>query len=152
MGRPGFVHEVDRSTPPVLFWRGENFSLEKLPADRHASAEKFASALGDGAAAVRPVSGARAAAARAGRPSTVRRALPWIGGLAAGALVGVFGATLFIAGVGFADDIKSIPVVPRLSLQALQWWVRRRVQPSRVKQPQQRGQLPSLARWLAPQR
>ena len=31
----------------------------------------------------------------------------------------VFGATLFIAGVGFADDIKSIPVVPRLSLQAL---------------------------------
>ena len=34
MGRPGFVHEVDRSTPPVLFWRGENFSLEKLPAGR----------------------------------------------------------------------------------------------------------------------
>ena len=34
MPRPGFVHEVDRSTPPVLFWRGENFSLEKLPADR----------------------------------------------------------------------------------------------------------------------
>jgi lactate racemase len=34
MPRPGFVHEVDRSTPPVLFWRGENFSLERLPADR----------------------------------------------------------------------------------------------------------------------
>jgi UDP-N-acetylmuramyl pentapeptide phosphotransferase/UDP-N-acetylglucosamine-1-phosphate transferase len=31
----------------------------------------------------------------------------------------VFGATLFIAAVGFADDIKSISVVPRLSLQAL---------------------------------
>ncbi|HRE01636.1 MAG TPA: lactate racemase domain-containing protein, partial [Ilumatobacteraceae bacterium] len=34
MPRPGFVLEVDRNTPPVLFWRGENFSLEKLPADR----------------------------------------------------------------------------------------------------------------------
>jgi UDP-N-acetylmuramyl pentapeptide phosphotransferase/UDP-N-acetylglucosamine-1-phosphate transferase len=30
----------------------------------------------------------------------------------------VFGATLFIALVGFADDIKSIPVLPRLLLQA----------------------------------
>jgi Lactate racemase N-terminal domain len=34
MPRPGFVLDVDRSTPPILFWRGENFSLEKLPADR----------------------------------------------------------------------------------------------------------------------
>jgi len=34
MARPGFVLEVDRSTPPILFWRGENFSLEKLPAGR----------------------------------------------------------------------------------------------------------------------
>ena len=34
MPRPGFVLEVDRSTPPILFWRGEGFSLEKLPADR----------------------------------------------------------------------------------------------------------------------
>jgi hypothetical protein len=34
MPRPGFVHHVDRSTPPTLFWRGEGFSLEKLPADR----------------------------------------------------------------------------------------------------------------------
>src|SRR4051812_12520642 len=34
MARPGFVLEVDRSTPPILFWRGENFSLEKLPARR----------------------------------------------------------------------------------------------------------------------
>jgi lactate racemase len=25
---------VDRSTPPIMFWRGENFSLEKLPAGR----------------------------------------------------------------------------------------------------------------------
>jgi UDP-N-acetylmuramyl pentapeptide phosphotransferase/UDP-N-acetylglucosamine-1-phosphate transferase len=31
----------------------------------------------------------------------------------------VFGATLFIAAVGFADDIKSIPVPTRLILQAL---------------------------------
>ena len=31
MPRPGFVLDVDRSTPPTLFWRGEGFSLEKLP-------------------------------------------------------------------------------------------------------------------------
>ncbi|MGD0083572.1 MAG: lactate racemase domain-containing protein [Acidimicrobiales bacterium] len=29
--RPGFVLEVDRSTPPTLFWRGEGFGLERLP-------------------------------------------------------------------------------------------------------------------------
>jgi UDP-N-acetylmuramyl pentapeptide phosphotransferase/UDP-N-acetylglucosamine-1-phosphate transferase len=33
--------------------------------------------------------------------------------------VAVFGATLFIAAVGFADDVHSIPVLPRLVLQAL---------------------------------
>jgi len=33
--------------------------------------------------------------------------------------VAVFGATLFIAIVGFADDLKSIPVLPRLLLQGL---------------------------------
>jgi len=33
--------------------------------------------------------------------------------------VAVFGATLFIAAVGFADDVYSIPVVPRLLLQGL---------------------------------
>jgi UDP-N-acetylmuramyl pentapeptide phosphotransferase/UDP-N-acetylglucosamine-1-phosphate transferase len=31
----------------------------------------------------------------------------------------VFGASIFLAIVGFADDIKSIPVVPRLMLQAV---------------------------------
>src|SRR6478735_1290830 len=31
----------------------------------------------------------------------------------------VFGATLFIAAVGFADDVHSIPVLPRLLLQGL---------------------------------
>ena len=31
MGRPGFVLEVDRSTPPTLFFHGESFRLEKLP-------------------------------------------------------------------------------------------------------------------------
>ena len=31
MPRPGFVLDVDRSTPPTLFWHGEGFSLEKLP-------------------------------------------------------------------------------------------------------------------------
>jgi hypothetical protein len=34
MPRPGFVLDVDRSTPPTLFWRGEGFTLERLPADR----------------------------------------------------------------------------------------------------------------------
>lgn len=33
--------------------------------------------------------------------------------------IAVFGATLFIAAVGIADDVKSIPVVPRLLLQGL---------------------------------
>ncbi|HVX17829.1 MAG TPA: lactate racemase domain-containing protein [Acidimicrobiales bacterium] len=34
MPRPGFVLEVDKSTPPILFHHGEQFRLEKLPADR----------------------------------------------------------------------------------------------------------------------
>src|SRR3954471_8617863 len=50
--------------------------------------------------------------------------------IAAGAVIGfagpsnmkipaiVFAATLFIAAVGFADDVRSIPVLPRLLLQA----------------------------------
>ncbi|MDQ1403395.1 MAG: lactate racemase [Actinomycetota bacterium] len=29
--RPGFVLDVDRSTPPTLFWHGENYRLERLP-------------------------------------------------------------------------------------------------------------------------
>ncbi len=29
--RPGFVLEVDRSTPPTLFWSGEQLSLHRLP-------------------------------------------------------------------------------------------------------------------------
>src|SRR6202048_566426 len=33
--------------------------------------------------------------------------------------IAVFGASLFIATVGFADDVKSIPVLPRLILQAV---------------------------------
>jgi lactate racemase len=32
--RPGFVLEVDRSTPPILFHHGEGFRLEKLPVGR----------------------------------------------------------------------------------------------------------------------
>jgi nickel-dependent lactate racemase len=32
--RPGFVLEVDRNTPPILFHHGEGFRLEKLPAGR----------------------------------------------------------------------------------------------------------------------
>ncbi|MCI2975591.1 MAG: nickel-dependent lactate racemase [Ferrimicrobium sp.] len=31
MPRPGFVLEVDRATPPTLFWHGESFRLERLP-------------------------------------------------------------------------------------------------------------------------
>ena len=34
MPRPGFILEVDRSTPPTLFWHGEGFRMEKLPAGR----------------------------------------------------------------------------------------------------------------------
>ena len=30
MPRPGFVLEVDRSTPPLLFHHGEGFRLHKL--------------------------------------------------------------------------------------------------------------------------
>ncbi|MGH9054333.1 MAG: lactate racemase domain-containing protein [Acidimicrobiales bacterium] len=29
--RPGYVLEVDRSTPPILMWHGEGFRLERLP-------------------------------------------------------------------------------------------------------------------------
>ncbi|MGH7534466.1 MAG: lactate racemase domain-containing protein, partial [Gemmatimonadales bacterium] len=31
MSRPGFVLDVDRSTPPILFHSGEGFRLERLP-------------------------------------------------------------------------------------------------------------------------
>ncbi len=34
MPRPGFVLQVDRSTPPILFHHGESFRLERLPAGR----------------------------------------------------------------------------------------------------------------------
>lgn len=40
---------------------------------------------------------------------TIGQTAPWV----------LFGATLFIAVVGFADDIRSIPVLPRLVLQAM---------------------------------
>jgi hypothetical protein len=32
--RPGFVLEVDKSTPPILFHHGEGFRMERLPAGR----------------------------------------------------------------------------------------------------------------------
>jgi hypothetical protein len=32
--RPGFVLDVDRSTPPILFHHGEGFRMERLPAGR----------------------------------------------------------------------------------------------------------------------
>ena len=32
--RPGFVLDVDGSTPPILFHHGEGFRLEQLPAGR----------------------------------------------------------------------------------------------------------------------
>ena len=37
---PGFVLEVDRSTPPTLFWHGEGFRLEKLPVGRAGSSTR----------------------------------------------------------------------------------------------------------------
>ncbi len=32
--RPGFILEVDRQTPPILFHHGEGFRMEKLPIGR----------------------------------------------------------------------------------------------------------------------
>lgn len=34
MPRPGFVLDVDKSTPPSLMWHGEGYRLERFPADR----------------------------------------------------------------------------------------------------------------------
>jgi UDP-N-acetylmuramyl pentapeptide phosphotransferase/UDP-N-acetylglucosamine-1-phosphate transferase len=45
--------------------------------------------------------------------------IAWAGATDLKILVTVFGATLFLAVVGLADDIKSIPVLPRLILQAI---------------------------------
>jgi UDP-N-acetylmuramyl pentapeptide phosphotransferase/UDP-N-acetylglucosamine-1-phosphate transferase len=42
----------------------------------------------------------------------------WGGAIGLNIPVAVFGASLFIAIVGFADDVKSIPVLPRLLVQA----------------------------------
>src|SRR5436309_14676949 len=52
--RPGFVLEVDRSTPPTLFWHGENFRLERLPVgSRVIYAPEPVAALDDPDAAIR---------------------------------------------------------------------------------------------------
>jgi hypothetical protein len=54
MPRPGFVLEVDRSTPPTLFWHGENFRLERLPVgSRVIYAPESIEALRDPDAAIR---------------------------------------------------------------------------------------------------
>ena len=73
--RPGFVLEVDRSTPPTLFWHGERFSLERLPEgsrviyapepDRSAEGPDGRHPLGPQPSGGRPRPAARAAAARA---------------------------------------------------------------------------------------
>ena len=52
--RPGFVLEVDRSTPPTLFWHGEGFRLEKLPVgSRVIYAPEPLEAIGDPRGAIR---------------------------------------------------------------------------------------------------
>ena len=52
--RPGFVLDVDSSTPPTLFWHGERFSLEKLPeGSRVIYAPEPLEALSDPQAAIR---------------------------------------------------------------------------------------------------
>jgi hypothetical protein len=52
--RPGFVLEVDRSTPPTLFWHGERFRLERLPeGSRVIYAPEPIDALDDPSAAIR---------------------------------------------------------------------------------------------------
>ena len=38
--RPGFVLDVDRSTPPTLFWHGEGYRLERLPVGRAGSSTR----------------------------------------------------------------------------------------------------------------
>ncbi len=52
--RPGFVLDVDRSTPPTMFWHGERFALEKLPeGSRVIYAPEPLDALDDPVAAIR---------------------------------------------------------------------------------------------------
>ena len=52
--RPGFVLEVDRSTPPTLFWHGERFCMEQLPeGSRVIYAPEPMEALRDPVAAIR---------------------------------------------------------------------------------------------------
>jgi len=54
MPRPGFVLEVDRSTPPILMWHGEGFRLERLPVgSRVIYAPEPLAALDDPDAAIR---------------------------------------------------------------------------------------------------
>ncbi|MFI5042655.1 MAG: lactate racemase domain-containing protein [Acidimicrobiales bacterium] len=54
MPRPGFVLEVDRSTPPTLTWHGEGFRLERLPVgSRVVYAPEPVDALADPDGAVR---------------------------------------------------------------------------------------------------
>src|SRR4051794_39521743 len=54
MPRPGFVLEVDRSTPPTLLWHGEGFRLERLPVgSRVIYAPEPIEALDDPDAAIR---------------------------------------------------------------------------------------------------
>jgi len=54
MPRPGYVLEVDRSTPPTLMWHGETFRLERLPVgSRVIYAAEPHEALADPDAAVR---------------------------------------------------------------------------------------------------
>jgi Lactate racemase N-terminal domain len=53
-GRPGFVLDIDRSTPPTLMWHGEGFRLEKLPVgSRIVYPPEPMEALGDPDAAIR---------------------------------------------------------------------------------------------------
>ncbi len=100
-----------RKSVPVHVWDAVATALEKLPADRHASAERFATALGDGSAVPRHISGARPASRGTSRPTGARRALPWIGGLAAGALIGVTGAmTMTGVASGNAESLRAKPV------------------------------------------
>jgi len=52
--RPGFVLEVDTSTPPTLFWHGERFALERLPTgSRVIYGPEPVAALADPVAAIR---------------------------------------------------------------------------------------------------
>ncbi len=97
-----------RKSVPDHVWSAVATALEKLPADRHATAERFAAALGNVDTGARPISGARRAASRPPAVGFVRRALPWIGGIAVGAILSAIALTSRATANGPTDNAKPV--------------------------------------------